>query len=187
MRKIITVYLVVYTFVALAICYYANEKTKDLKVNRFDKFAKIAAVGMTFITSLVAATLTPLLTRRQQIDTENKARLREAYRKLYSAIMYYYRGLADLERGVYNSSLVEKAEVQMNKAESYMLDLLPGHPNDARLWEDCWQGARVIKESIETSFRNDPTTWPDVWKRNLPIFGRQIKEFRINAANVISE
>jgi|SRR3954466_16053949 len=111
----------------------------------WDEFAKVAGIGLTLVSSVMAAIVSPVLAISQQLHLGRRAGLLEAYRVIYAAISYSYRMLAPLETGDWDLSRFRSAEARLEEAEGFGFFL----PDDQeQMWQDVWQKFRYVAESV---------------------------------------
>jgi hypothetical protein len=115
-------------------------------------FATIAGLGTTAAGALLAAlasfiNLTAQFKTSKEVERVKKVLEKRipAYASLFAAAHAYYRLLAPLETGEFNTQAIEVGEAKMKEAEGETLFVEEGYTN---AWYKFWSDARFTKEKV---------------------------------------
>lgn len=191
MKKLLPLIFTVYLVLTLGMIFLAVTLTRPIEEN-WDDFAKTAAVGANLLTSLLTAAITLLVMVEQNRAARDLEYLKtnlakdveyvkrtlseeaKAYAALNSAAITYYYVLANLEKGVFNTSSLETAEADMTRAAS-ALDVIQKLHKDQ--WNDFWQRAHFIAEKANL-IKGDPEALRALWADQVRMLGTLLQRFQ---------
>lgn len=146
----------VYTLLAVGV-FILPEKIFAFPSSTFvADYIKVVGVGLTTLTALTAAVVSPFLTPSLESRKRVAVEVVEAHKQLYSAARYYYRTLARLEAGAWTASLGRKAEGIMEQAEGALAFVSDDAESD---WMVAWQTLHAIAESASTETQEQAALW----------------------------
>lgn len=160
-RAAVTIALVaIYAAAGFGAVYVAYTTIKDPFGAGKEEFLKLAGIGLTLVSAVMAGLITLINTNIQIHTTQNIEQIKPllalefpAYRDLNGAALGYHDVLSRLATGNFDLGLVTEAEKEMKKCYG-SLYFLPDEFQDA--WWAFWTQARNMKEFADKSIATNP-------------------------------